>query len=108
MMKKSEVVFAVYKPLPGKENALESLIHKHVPSLKEFGLVTDRIPVIVKSKNGTYIEIFEWASKEAIDRAHKHPGVAMIWEAMAKVAEFSTLDSLDEADGTFAHFLPIN
>jgi hypothetical protein len=108
MMKKSEIVFALYKPHAGKDSELEALINRHVPTLQEYGLVTSRMPIIVKSKNGTYIEVFEWASKEAIDRAHQHPGVASIWEAMGKVSQFTNLSSLEEAGSEFAHFQPIN
>ena len=105
---KSEVVFAVYQPNPGKSAELEALIKKHVPLLREFGLATARQPIIVKSKNGTYIEIFEWESKEAVERAHHHPGVATIWEAMGKISTFGKLSALEEAGAPFVHFEPVN
>ncbi len=34
----------------------------------------------------------------------KHPAVAQIWEAMAMVCDFGTLDQLPEAKNPFPHF----
>jgi hypothetical protein len=64
--------------------------------------------VVVKSRNGTYIEIFEWSSYESAGLAHHHPEVAKVWEAMGKVADLAKLDSLEEITGMFPHFEPIN
>jgi hypothetical protein len=36
----------------------------------------------VKSKNGTYIESFEWSTPEAVAAVHHHPEVGKVWEAM--------------------------
>lgn len=68
---------------------------------------TDRPPVLVKSENGTYIEIFEWRSPDAGYKAQQHPEVARIWEAMAKIADLPALESLAEVKETFPHFDPV-
>lgn len=105
---KPEIVFAMYRPREGKESELLALIKEHIPTLRRFELITDRPSILVRSKNGTYIEIFEWRSKESAEVAHEHPAVAKVWEAMGGVSDFPGLDSLEEAAGKFPHFQPVN
>ena len=47
---KPEIVFALYRPHEGKDAELRELIKKHMPTLRRLELVTDRIPILVKSK----------------------------------------------------------
>ena len=101
------IVFAVYKPREGGDAALRDLIAKHVPTLCRLQLATNRTPIIARSANGAYIEVFEWVSDEAAERAHDHPEVARIWEAMGKVAETKELASLPEAAREFSHYEPV-
>ncbi len=105
---KPEVVFALYKPHQGKDPELLEIIKQHVPTLRRLEMATDRPVVLVKTKNGTYIEIFEWSTAEAAGLAHHHPEVAKVWEAMGKVADLVTLESLEEIKQQFPHFQPIN
>ena len=104
-MEKPRLVMAMYKAKDGKKAELDALINKHFPTLKEYGLVTDRNPFIGVSENGTVLEVFEWISESAAKKAHDHPAVAKIWEAMALVGTFETLGSLPEAKKPFPHFL---
>jgi hypothetical protein len=104
---KPEVVFALYRPHDGKEAEFRELLAKHIPVLRRLELITDREPIIVKSKNGTYIEIFEWRAADSASRAHELPEVAQVWEAMGRVADLPALESLDEVSGQFPHFEPI-
>lgn len=101
-----EVVMALYKPHTGKDGELTKLIARHVPLLRELDLVTERPTLLLRASNGTYVEIFEWVSR-ASARAHDHPEVAEIWEAMGKVADFVSLDSLEESHKAFTHFAPV-
>jgi quinol monooxygenase YgiN len=103
-----EVVFALYKPHPGKDAAVRKVIAEHVPTLRRLEMVTDRPAFVVKSENGTYIEVFEWVSKEAVKTAHTHPEVAKVWEAMGQIADFAALDSLPESKKPFTHFEPVD
>jgi hypothetical protein len=103
-MSQSKLVMALYKPKDGKLAELEALIKKHFPILKEYELTTDRAPFIAKSSNGTFVEVFEWASESAAKKAHDHPAVAKIWEAMALVCDFERLENLPEAKKPFPHF----
>jgi hypothetical protein len=100
----SEVVFALYRPHAGKDPDLRRLIDQHVPALRRLELVTDRAPLLLKAADGTYVEIFEWASASAARTAHEHPEVARIWDAMETVADFVSLDSLEESRRPFTHF----
>lgn len=104
---KPEVVFAVYRPRPGKGKALEKLVARHVPLLRKLKLATDRPAVVVRAGDGTLVEVFEWRSGKSADAAHEHPAVAEIWEGMGRIAEFSTLASLPEAARPFPHFRPL-
>lgn len=102
----TEIVFAAYRPHPGKSEALTPLVREHLPTLRKLGLATDREGMLVRAKDGTWIEVFEWSSAEAARNAHEHPAVARIWEAMGKVCDFVSLASLEEAAKPFAHFAP--
>lgn len=104
---KPEIVFALYRPHEGKDAALRALIAQHLPVLRKLELITDRPAVLVKSKNGTYVEIFEWKSSEAAKLAHQHPEVAAVWEAMGEVCEYPVLTTLEEAEKQFPHFEPV-
>ncbi|MEW6730048.1 MAG: hypothetical protein AB1489_01805 [Acidobacteriota bacterium] len=103
-----QIVFALYRPHEGKDEELRKLIAQHVPTLRKLELITDRPAVLVKSKNGTYIEIFEWRTAQSSEQAHHHPEVAKVWEAMDKVADLPALDTLEEIKGRFPHFEPVN
>ena len=99
-----QIVIALYKPHEGKDAELRALIDQHVPTLRKLELITDRPALLARSKNGTYIEIFEWRES---GRANENPEVARIWEAMEQIADLPSLDSLEEAGRTFPHFEPI-
>ena len=100
-----EIVIAMYKPHEGKDAELTALIREHVPTLRRLELITDRPAMLLRARNGTYMEIFEWRQ---VGVAHEHPEVARIWEAMELVADFASLSSLDEARRGFPHFTPIS
>ena len=103
-MSKPELVIALYRPKAGKEKKLDELVAKHFPTLKEYGLTSGREPFIGRSEDGTILEIFEWKDIASSKKAHDHPAVAKIWEAMAMVCEFGRLDQLPEAKNMFPHF----
>lgn len=105
---KPEIVFAMYRPHEGKADELEAIIKTHHPMLLDIEFVTDRPPIIVKAKDGAFIEIFEWVSAEAAHKAHHHPVVAKVWEAMGAICDFATLESLAEAQTPFPHFTPVD
>jgi len=96
-----------YRPKPGKEHEVLALVRSRVPTLRQEGLVTDRQPVIMHSRDGTIIEVSEWKSREAIDAAHKNPNVLAMWNKFFAVCDCVPLSTLVEAQEMFAGFEPI-
>ena len=101
------IVIVAYRPKPGKENELVDLVRSRVPTLRKENLVTDRVPIIMRSRDGTIIEVSEWKSQEAIDAAHKNPNVLAMWNKFFAICDCVPLKSLAEADDLFAGFEPI-
>jgi quinol monooxygenase YgiN len=104
----ASLVIVAYKPKPGKSEELKQLVASHVPDLAKLGLVTNRQPVIVEAADGTIIEVFEWASAEAIQQAHSNPGVHKIWAAFNECCDYVPLNTLKESGDLFAGFRPLN
>jgi quinol monooxygenase YgiN len=101
------VVIVAYRPKPGKENELVDLVRSRVPTLRKEGLVTDRVPTIMRSGDGTIIEVSEWKSHEAIDAAHKNPNVLAMWNNFFAICDCIPLNTLAEAKEMFAGFEPV-
>jgi quinol monooxygenase YgiN len=101
------VVIVAYRPKPGKENELVDLVRSRVPMLRKEGLVTDRVPTIMRSRDGTIIEVSEWKSREAIDAAHKNPNVLGMWNKFFAICDCIPLKILTEAEEMFAGFEPV-
>jgi quinol monooxygenase YgiN len=101
------IVIVAYKPKPGKAQALKELTKTHVPRLRAEGLATNREPIITEAADGTFIEIFEWASAEAIKQAHSSPAVHQMWAEYAEVCDYVPLNTLAEAGDLFAEFTAV-
>jgi len=97
-----------YRPKPGKEDELLELVRARVPTLRQEGLVTDRVPVIMRAKDGTILEVSEWKSPEAIDAAHRNPNVLALWNKFFEVCDCMPLNTLAEAGEMFAGFEPLD
>lgn len=100
------IVIVGYQPKPGKEKELDALTRKHYDLLNEAGLVSARSPVIMKAKNGTVVEVFEWKSAAAIEQAHTHPVVLKLWEEYAVVCDYVPVGGLSEMGNLFSEFTP--
>jgi hypothetical protein len=99
------IVLCAYRPHSGKEAELRTLLKVHVPLLREQELASTRPVTLLRStKDGTYVEIFEWVSPEASTIAHEKPKVLELWSRLEAVADFLPLQSLNEAAHPFAHF----
>ena len=96
-----------YKPKPGKEAELRSLVEEHVPYLRSLGLATDRPQILATSADGTHIEVFEW-TQGGIERAHAHAGLLALWKRFMDVCDIVPLQTLHETSGVFANFVPAN
>jgi hypothetical protein len=101
------IVIACYKPKPGKNEALKELMKTHLPRLKQENLVTDRPSIMMESKDGTIIEVFEWISDEAIKNAHTNPAVLQMWGEYGEVCDYVPVGTVAEAADLFSGFEPL-
>jgi quinol monooxygenase YgiN len=101
------IVISSYKPKPGKETELLEAVKTHVPILRELGLATDRKVIAMKAKNGTILEVFEWASKQAINDAHNNPRVHKMWSEFEACCGYEILCNIEEAKTLFSEFEPL-
>ena len=102
------IVIVGYKPKEGKESELEELMKTHLPLLRAEGLVSDRDSIIMRSEDGTIIEVFEWASKEAIESAHSNAKVQEMWQAYSTVCDYIPVSQVSEISTLFSEFTPLN
>jgi quinol monooxygenase YgiN len=102
------IVMAAFKAKPGKQAELEELMQNHLSRLRAERLVTDRESIIMRAGDGTVIEVFEWASKEAIEAAHTNPAVLAMWKEYDAVCDYVPLSQVDEAKQLFSEFAPLN
>lgn len=98
---------AAYRPKPGKAEELLQLTRQHQPVLRSQGLVTDRPPYVMRAKDGTLVEVFEWKSREAVESAHTNPEVVKLWERYSAACDYVPLSDLEEAKEMFAGFEPV-
>jgi hypothetical protein len=104
---KPRIVIVVYKPLKGKERGLEAIVSKHLEILKNENLVTDRLPIVMRSANGCIVEVFEWLSQQAIQSAHTNPEVLKLWNEFSAVCEYEKPVNVEEFNNFFSEFEPI-
>jgi len=98
---------ACYKPRAGCEEALLDLVRNHLPPLRSEGLVTERPSIVMRTADGTIIEVFEWVSQEAIAGAHQNPVVLELWKRFEAVCSYETASRLPEFQKMFSHFEPV-
>ncbi len=101
------VVLVAYRPKPGKDAKLLQIVRSHVPALRNLGLATERPAVVLRAKDGTLLEVFEWVSEEAVARAHSHPDVLRMWNEFAAACDIVKLTELPESNQMFPHFEPV-
>ena len=102
------ICIVAYRPKPDREKELLEIVRNRVPTLRKEGLVTDRLPVMMRAKDGTIIEVSEWKSREAIEEAHKNPRVLALWDKFFAVCDCVPLKTVPEAETMFAGFEPID
>lgn len=89
------IAIAVYKAENGKECKLEEILNRHAKVLREDGLLSHRLELIMRAPSGHYLEILQWESEECARNAHENPKVQAIWRELASVAKFCTLSDLN-------------
>ncbi|HEX3119181.1 MAG TPA: hypothetical protein VHP80_08810 [Candidatus Acidoferrum sp.] len=98
---------ACYQPKAGCQESLLALVRNHLPPLRNAGLVTDRESIVMRTADGTIIEVFEWVSAEAIASAHSHPVVLELWKKFEAVCTYEIPSNIEEFRKLFAHFEPV-
>ena len=101
-------VIVGYKPKPGKEAALKELMKTHLPVLAKEGLVRNKESYIMEAADGTIVEVFEWLSEEAIEKAHTNPAVLEMWGKYGEVCDYIPVGNLAEIANLFSGFKPLN
>ena len=100
------VTIACYRPKAGKEEALRQLMREHVTILQQESLATRRTPIIMRAKDGTVVEVFEWVSEQAVDDAHSNPTVLAMWQRFNEACDFVKLSDVAESHDQWASFEP--
>ena len=103
-----QITIAAFRPKPGMEAELLAVIADRLPLLRKLGLSTARAPVLMRSREGVIIEVSEWVSEEAIERAHRTPEVLALWGRFGACSDYVKLDSLAETHEDFATFSTID
>ena len=62
--------------------------------------------LIMKSSDGTIVEVFEWISKNAIEEAKENKDVQEYWERYREVCDIIPVSNLIEANTSFSEFSP--
>lgn len=102
------MVIVAYRPKARKEDVLLSELRDHVHLLRSEGLATDRPATLMRAKDGTLVEMFEWASPAAIAEAHGNARVQAMWARFAACCDYVPLNALAEAGEMFAEFEPVH
>lgn len=102
------IVIAAYRPKDGKDGILLAEVRDHHVLLRSEGLATDRKPIIMRARDGTILEVFEWASSAAIEEAHANPRVLAMWDRFNTCCDHVPLATLGEAADMFAAFEPLD
>jgi quinol monooxygenase YgiN len=101
------IVIVAYRPKPGHKKELLEIVRSRVPTLRKEDLVTERVPVIMRAKDGTIIEVSAWKSHQAIEEAHRNPRVLAMWDKFFAVCDCVPLKTVPGAETMFAGFEPL-
>ena len=97
-------VIVAYTPHPGCAGALQALLARHRDVLAAENLITERPAYQMQAESGAIVQVFEWQSREAIERAHGNPAVQALWAEFARVCDYTPLAQLHESSELFAEF----
>lgn len=103
-----ETVICIFRVKSASMAEFHQLVGRHWATLHRLELVTDTPEqLLIGSDQGSdepvIVSIFEWVSAEASSRAHSHPDVAEIWEAMEPLCEGRN----GRPSMEFPHFRPL-
>lgn len=102
------MVIACYRPKRGKEAALLEEMKAHLPTLRAEGLVGDGPSLAGRAKDGVLVEVFCWASEDAMARAHENPVVGAMWARFGAVCDYTAIGKVEGAHDLFTPLEPID
>ena len=97
-------VIAAFQPKPGMQDRLLAVVARHWGVLRAQSLVTDKPSHAMRAADGTIVEVFEWTSAEAIERAHGNIAVQALWEEFVAVCDYVPVGGLAECQHMFSEF----
>jgi quinol monooxygenase YgiN len=97
-------VIAAFKPKPGMQEQLLAVVARHWAVLRAEKLVSGKPSHVMRASDGTIVEVFEWNSSEAIERAHTSADVQALWEEFSAVCEYVPVGGLAECQHMFSEF----
>lgn len=105
------VVLAVYRVAEKAQPQFLRVVAEKREYFQKTGYTTARSPILLRSGSSPefLIDIFEWASEQAIERAHSDPIVLRYWAEMERlwIDGGLGLNQLPESDESFAGFEPV-
>jgi hypothetical protein len=105
------VVLAVYRVAERAQPDFFRVIKDKREYFAKTGYTTSRPAILLQSTQNRefLIDIFEWASEQAIERAHSDPIVLRYWSEMENlwIDGGLRLSQLPESEEAFAGFAPI-
>ena len=107
-MMTGRIVIVGYKPKKGKQAELEALVKSHIPTLRAEGLISNRDAISMRSEDGTIIEVFEWASKDSIEKAHSNVKIREMWVSFSEVCDYVPVSQVKEISSVFSEFTPLS
>lgn len=86
------ISIAQYRVKPGAEGEFKDVLRRHTATLRALELITERpVEVFLGQEKGVdgplFVEIFEWTDARGSERAHTHPQITQLWEAMGGLCE---------------------
>lgn len=83
---------ARYRVKPDHVDEFLEIVDRHWATLRDLELVTEREPDVYlgderETGRPLIVEVFDWAGPDASGRAHTHPRVSEVWEAMGPLCE---------------------
>ena len=85
------IVLCHFRVRAGAEEELLEMLREHDRVLRKLDLITGEPAVVYQGKDDLgrpfFVKSFTWKSERAVEVAHQHPEVAMIWERMEPLCE---------------------
>jgi len=98
------MTITTYMPKPDKAEELLQVLRQHVPTLRQLGLATEYPSTLMRSEDGSFVEIFEWESEESSKKALEHPKVQKLRKDIQSLCDFKSLADVPESQNTIAKF----